>query len=278
MKKQLDKKRELPVIQIEGTEFFVDVNKLELSQKGNPRNSISIFHMRDLGDGYEFSYGLQEKNIPHLYSSNKRITVKIPELVKLDPEGMAAKYNIADVTGRSDFDLMVDQDALRKRIRLGQLPTVDIAGHTFYADARIDLLRPKDDYTTMGIRFSEIAHYFDEQKNCYIIPYNPATHQFQELDYDTITEYPKELLAVEFPHEYTLDPIGWNRANGFDETQNLKKAGLKLQFEARTIPWKETGIDETIKENLKRLQPEKRKSGQSGPTPENASKRRGRKM
>lgn len=274
----MKEKRTLPTINIEGTEFLVDVNKLELSQKGNPKNIISIFHMRDLGDGYEFSYGLQEKNIPHLYSSNEKITVTIPELVTLDPQGMAAKYNIADVTGKSDFDLMVDQDVLRKRIRLGQLPTVDIAGHIFYADARIELLRPKDDFTTMGIRFSEIEHYFDEDKNCYIIPYNPTTHQFQELDYDTITEYPKELLAVEFPHEYTLDPIGWNRHNGFDETQNLKKTGLKLEFTARTIPWNETGIDQTIKKNLKRLQPEKIKSGQLQSTADNPAKKRGRKM
>lgn len=274
----MKEKRALPTINIEGTEFLVDVNKLELTQKGNPKNTISIFHMRDLRDGYQFSYGLQEKNIPHLYSSNEKITVTIPKLVKLDPEGMAAKYNIADITGKSDFDLMVDQDVLRKRIRLGQLPTVDIAGHIFYADARIDLLRPKDDFTTMGIRFSEIEHYFDKDKNCYIIPYNPTTHQFQELDYDTITEYPKELLAVEFPHEHTLDPIGWNRHNGFDETQNLKKTGLKLEFTARTIPWNETRIDQTIKENLKRLKPEKIKSGQSQSTPDSPAKKRGRKM
>jgi hypothetical protein len=274
----MKEKRALPTINIQGTEFLVDVNKLELSEKGNLKNTISIFHMRDLGDGYEFSYGLQEKNISHLFSSNKKITVTIPELVKLDPVGMAAKYNIADVSKKSDFDLMVDQDALQKRIRLGHLPTLDIAGHTFYADARIDLLRPKDDYTTMGINFSEIDHYFDEEKNCYVIPYNPTTHKFQELDYDNITEYPKELLAIEFPHEYELDPIGWNRRNGFDETQNLKRTGLKLQFKALTIPWNETGIDETIKENLKRLQSEKMKPGQSRSTPDNPVKKRGRKM
>lgn len=274
----MKEKRVLPTIIIEGTEFHVDVNKLQLSEKGNPKNTISIFNMRDLGDGYKFWYGLQEKNIPHLYSSNEKITVTIPELVTLDPQGMAAKYNAADITGKSDFDLMVDQEALRKRIRLGQLPTVDIAGHIFYADARIDLLRPKDDYTTMGIRFSEIEHYFDKEKKCYIIPYNPTTHQFEELDYDTITEYPKELLAVEFPHEYTLDPIGWNRHNGFAETQNLKRTGLKLEFTARTIPWNETGIDETIKENLKRLQPEKIKSGPSQPAHNNPVKKNGRKM
>lgn len=273
----MKEKRALPCITIEGTEFLIDVNKLELSEKGNPKNTISIFQMRDLGDGYEFSYGFQEKNIPHLFSSNKQTRIKIPELVQLDPEGMAAKYNVADITGKSDFDLMVDQDALKKRIHLGRLPTIDIAGHTFYADARIDLLRPKDDFTTMGISFTKIEDYFDEEKKCYIIPYNPKTHQFQEPDYENIIEYPKELIAVEFPHEYTLDPVGWNRSMGFNETQNLKRTGLKLEFTARTIPWNETGIDQTIQKNLKRLQHEKVKPEQPLSPAENLRKK-GRKM
>lgn len=278
LKKKNIMKRQLPVINIEGTDFLIDVIKLELREKGSSKNTISIFDMRDVGDGYVFFYGLEEKNIPHLFSSNEKTTVKIQELVKLDPEGMAAKYNVTDVIGKSDFDLMVDQEALHKRIRLGNLPTVDIAGHTFYANARIDLLQPKDDFMTIGINFSEIHHYFDEDKNQYIIPYNPKTHEFQELDYDNITEYPKELLAIEFPHEQVLDPVGWNRNNGFNETQNLKEIGLKLHFKAQIIPWNETGIDETIKENIKRLQPEKVKTRQQLSTFDKPPKKRGRKM
>jgi hypothetical protein len=247
------KERELPTTNIEGTEFHIDVNKLELREKANPENTISIFDMRDVGDGYEFLYGKEEKNIPHLFSSNEKITVKIPDFVELDPAGMTLKYNVADVTGKSDFDLMVDQVALHKRIRLGNLPTVDILGYTFYADARIDLLRPKDDFRTIGICFSEIEHYLNTEERCYIIPYNPKTHEFQELDYDNLTEYPKDLVAISFPDEQVLDPIGWNRYNRFNETQNLKKIGLKLNFKAERVPWENTGIDETINENLKRL-------------------------
>ncbi len=276
--KEPDYKRELPTINIEGTEFLVDLNKLELREKLNFKNTISIFDMRDVGDGYTFQYGFSEKNIPHLFSSNEKTTVKIPDLVKLDPEGMALKYNVADVSGKDDFDLMVDQDALHKRIRLGNLPTLDIAGHTFFADARIDLLRPKDDFTTLGICFSDIDHYFNEEEHSFIIPYNPKTHQFQELDYDKITEHPKDLIAVQFPHQQILDPIGWNRYHGFNETQNLKEIGLKLHFEAKLIPWEKTGIDETIKENIKRLKPDTLQSKKQIPETDKTLKKRGRKM
>lgn len=46
--------RELPTINIEGTDFVVDVNKLELREKADPINIIPFEDMRDVGDGYTF--------------------------------------------------------------------------------------------------------------------------------------------------------------------------------------------------------------------------------
>ncbi len=202
--------RALPIYTIEGTDFIVDVANLQLREKENPQNTIKVFDMSDFGDRYTFHYNPRIKNIPGQRAEyNNSIIIEMPELVKLDPQGMSEKYNVANVDGKTDFDLMVDQEALHTRIKLGKLPTIDIAGHTFYADARIDLLRPKDDFMTMGIKFSDIQPYCFEDR--YIIPYNPKTHEFQEPNYNTITEYPKDLLVIEFPHERILDPVGWNR-------------------------------------------------------------------
>ncbi|MGN6437280.1 MAG: hypothetical protein ACTHMM_12135 [Agriterribacter sp.] len=250
--------RALPIYTIEGTDFIVDVANLQLREKENAQNTIKIFDMSDLGDRYVFHYNPQIKNIPEQRAEyNNSIIIEMPELVKLDPQGMSEKYNVANLEGKNDFEVMVDQDALHSRIKLGKLPTIDIAGHTFYADARIDLLRPKDDFMTMGIKFSEIQPYFFEDKDRYIIPYNPKTHEFQEPDYDKITQYPKDLLVIEFPHERILDPVGWNRYNGFSETYDLKETGLKLEFKARIIPWNEIGIDHTIQRNIKKLSQQK---------------------
>lgn len=245
--------KEFPMINIEGTDFVVDVKRLELREKAEPENNILFEDMRDVGNGYTFEYSQKEKNLPGLFN-NESIIVKIPEFVILDPIGMAQKYKMADVIGKTDFEVMVDQDALNKRLKKGMLPTIEIVGHTFYADARIDMLRPKDDFLSRGILFSEIDHYFSEEKNAYIIPYDPKKHEFRELDYDKITEHPKELVAVKFPFQRELDPVGWNRRNGFGETEDLKKVGLKLHFKAQTIPWYKTGIDDVIKENLKNLE------------------------
>jgi hypothetical protein len=209
--------------------------------------------MRDIGDGYVFDYSLKDKNLPGLF--NKEITtIKLPEMVILDPTGMAHKYHISldAINDKTDFDLMVDQKAFDMRVNKGILPAVDIAGHTFYVDIRMDMLRPKDDFLSRGVVFDEIDHYFSEERNAYLIPYDPKKLEFRELDYDKVIEYPKNLIAIEFPRQKEPDPVGWNRNGGWNIKDNLKQIGLKPHFQAKTIPWEETYLREIIKINLQK--------------------------
>lgn len=243
-------KRELPVYNIEGTDFEVDVVNLQLRQKANPGNVISLSDMRDVGDGYVFEYSPKEKNIPILFTDDV-LTVKILELVQLDPAGMAQKYDhpLATIHTKTDFDLMVDQQAFSRRL-MGHLPTLDIAGQIFFVDIRMDMLRPKDDFLSSGISFSEIDHYYDDMREEYIIPYNYKTHEFQEVDH-TMTTIPPEVMIVSFPHESRLDPVGVNRSRCMGEKDGLKEVNLKSHFEAKLFSWKESGFIEAIKENIR---------------------------
>lgn len=61
----------------------------------------------------------------------------------------------------------INQEAYDLRVNKGMLPTIDIAGHTFYVDIRMDMLRPKDDFLSKGIVFSDIENYYDEDKRTY---------------------------------------------------------------------------------------------------------------
>lgn len=134
------------------------------------------------------------------------------------------------------------------RVNKGLLPTLDIAGHTFYVDLRMGMLRPKDDFLSHGIIFSDIENYFDDTTDRYIIPYNPKTHEFEELD-DQITEFPEDLLAISFPHQYKMDPIGFNRQMGVNLKDGLSSSGLKLNYTAKIIPWEKTFIAYLIEAN-----------------------------
>lgn len=252
--------RELPIINLEGTDFIVDVSKFELREKEDPANIITLQDMIDVGEGYAYGH------------------LEIPEFVRMDPEGMASKYKVDDITGKTDFDLMVDQEAFDKRVNHGLLPILDISGHSFYVDIRMDMLRPHDDFLSKGIVFDEIDNYFSEEENAYIIPYNPKTHEFQELDYENITEFPKDLIAVQFPFQKELDPIGWNRAGGWDIKDDLKLIGVKSHFEAKTVPWQKTWLPYVINDNLKRQKQEDKKKPTVKPVQQKDQKRKGRKM
>ena len=184
---------------------------------------------------------------------------------KLSGQRKSVPHNMDDAKGYIDWVIgvqqkkaetkqgknVVNEKAYDLRVNKGMLPTIDIAGHTFYVDIRMDMLRPKDDFLSKGIVFSNIQNYYDEDKRAYTLPYNPKTHEFQEPDYRTIKEPPKDLIAVQFPSERLLDRIGWNRHYGFELTHGLAKQDLKLQFKAKQIPWEKTVLVDLMKSNLK---------------------------
>lgn len=271
--------QELPTINIEGTDFIVDVYRFELIEKEDRNNILHLSDWHEKENGYGFYYDTKLKNIPYdpNFRDDTTTYVEIPEFVKMAPTAMSQKYNLPvdQIKNMSDFELMVDQDVYDLRVNKGILPTVDIAGHAFYVDIRMDMLRPKDDFLSRGIVFDQIDHYFSEERNAYLIPYDPKKHEFRELDYDNLTSIPKDIIAIEFPFQRELDPIGWNRKGGWDIKEDLKQIGLKSHFQAKTVPWKETFIHDIISDNLKKM---KEKQDQKVNIKTNSKKGKGRKM
>jgi hypothetical protein len=281
---------ELPEIEIEGTQYKFDINQMALLEKERPEWRLLLEDMKDCGTHYEFVYDRNSKRLDESRTSDginaadkeKQIfsTVKISQISEMDPLGMCKKYNctLDDIHQKTDFEIMVDQKAFDLRINKGLLPTIEIAGHTFYVDLRMVKLRPKDDFLSQGIVFSDIESYYDGDKRTYTIPYNPKAHQFQEPDYRLMTEFPKDLIAVEFPSERLLDRIGWNRKYGFDIKHGLVKQGLKMQFTAKNIPWEKTFLVDLIKSNLKAEMMLKKAAENQQPIPPKQSKHKGHKM
>ena len=89
----------LPVVDIKGTSFYVDVLHEELRQKDNSQNRISFNAFEQEGDGYTFLYDTVSKNVsPQTISDTETESrfcwVTLPALMELDPEGIALKYDI----------------------------------------------------------------------------------------------------------------------------------------------------------------------------------------
>lgn len=244
---------ELPIVDLKGTDFYVDVTRFQLMEKWNSSNVIPFEKIQDYGDYYIIDYNKAIKNVRE-FPDSRDIEIPMKQFVEIDPEGMARKYNISveEVKCKTDFDFMVDQKEYDLRVNQGRLPTIDIAGHLFYVDMRMNKLRPKDDFLSKGISFSEIDDHYSEERKAYLIPYDPKKHEFRALDYENITSIPTDLIAVAFPFQKILDPVGWNRQNGWYIKDDLKHIGVKGQFTAKEIDWNHTYIVDIIKDNLER--------------------------
>lgn len=251
--------RELPTINIMGTDFVVDVIKEELREKGDPLNIMSMKGIADNGParGYYFTYDVSTKNFPEVEKlmqqaeSDELVNIELPEFKNIDPIGMAEKYKISLEQvheSNSDFELaVVPGSPLDRRLNKGILPTLEIEGHIFYVDVQMNKLRPKDDFKSKGIDFREIADYYDRYSRLFAIPYNPVTHEFQEIDLSVLRDLPKDTIVIQFPHPHVLDPIGWGKKYG-DEYNYLSFEGM--QFQAHTLPWSQTNLIENIKRNV----------------------------
>ena len=255
--------RKLPTYTIAGTEFIVDVQQELLLQADIPYNTIHFHEMDYRTSHYYFHYDTSLKNLSKSAGGAYEI-VRLPNMTELDPLGMAQKYGMepSQITGKTDVEVVNDPEQIKMR-ESGRQPVIEIAGHPFFVDIHWGLLRPKDDFSTLGIPLNDLDSYLSDYGKSYQIPYDPKTHTFKEPDYSTLTSIPKDLIVVEFPSQQILDPIGYARKYELDKNAVLRKSPLQMQMKARTVPWEETSIRQVIASNLKTRTKEKaqRKKG-----------------
>jgi len=245
-------KRALPIINIQGTDFKIDIDKLRLTEKANENNFIPLGYMSEVPEGgYEFDYGLKSRNIRNIWIDEKSVRVKIPELVELDPLGMSERYNIPlqELKDKTDFEIMVNQKLFDQRVNQGILPTINIAGYLFYVVIDKDRLIPKNDPASEGIPLPFFAQY-DQVLGDNVFAYDPKNREIKEIDYFKITEIPEGLIAIQLPYSFSMDPIGWNLIVNKNAKSGLKTCELKMHFTAPQIPWEKTDLPDIIKENL----------------------------
>lgn len=278
-----------PEIELDGTKYLFDINQLALVEKYRPEERKLFFdEMKDYGTHYEFVYNRNSKRLDadrtengidaYITGKHSFAIITVPRMGDIDPTGMSSKYNCSldYIRQNSDLDIMI-KEAYDMRVNKGMLPTIEIEEHTFYVDLRMDKLRPKDDFLSNGIGFSQIEDYFNDTTEKYVIPYNRQKKELGEIDYETITKIPKDLVVVEIPSEIKMDPIGWNRLHGFDLKDGLRETGLQMNFTAKQAKWEDIYVPQKIKENLAQL---KREKQQNKPikTSQNQQSKKGRKM
>jgi len=119
--------RALPIINMAGTDFYVDTRLFEFREVADPSNIISMHEIRESpeGDVTGFVFDRRSKNVYTEMVDPEHIPeyvqlVIIPPLTELDPVGLARKYGLADDAFTKTAQPKQDSSIRRKRNRKGR--------------------------------------------------------------------------------------------------------------------------------------------------------------
>ncbi|MBK1439806.1 hypothetical protein JHJ32_07415 [Parapedobacter sp. ISTM3] len=261
-------KRELPIYEIDDLRFTVEVDNGLLRNIENSREVLGFSFMEDKGTHYLlYRYPDTGVQMPPSFASNVQAytETEVPQMVKLDPEGVASKYGIEiDKLPERDLDLVGNAELFELREQ-GVLPTVEIHGHIFHVYLRTGYLQPKDDYTTLGIPLSKLG--YDPSGTRYMFIYDTEKHTLFETDWDELTAIPKEAIPIALPFDKVLDPYYVAEKNGWIKYPDMSRSWfnefpVRYNLVAQVLPWDETFVPDLIKENVERKKQEGKAVGE----------------
>lgn len=91
--------RDLPLFQIGGTDFFVDIQQHQLREKDNPHNRMTLGNVKEEYGFSFFYYDTLTKNRYHDGTADlpeRVMLIILPSLKELDPVGLARKHGLQD--------------------------------------------------------------------------------------------------------------------------------------------------------------------------------------
>ncbi|WP_433903278.1 hypothetical protein [Sphingobacterium puteale] len=224
----------MKTLKISNTEYIVDIDNNRLVESPS-RNCILRFQdMKEVPEGYAFNFDADGK-LAGGKGTHRHI---IPFMVQLDPEGMAKKYGIEPQSlPAKDRDLKFNKKILEERVG-GKLPVFKIHDQDFIVDLRLGLLRPVNDFSTMGIVLRELD--IDPSGTVYQFLYHTKKHEVVLWD-ENIQAIPKNVLPVEIPIDHVLDPFGFAmRHSEMGGLSSRYPMGRKEDIEK--IDWNATGL------------------------------------
>lgn len=140
-------------------------------------------------------------------------------------------------------------DLLEKRKR-GVLPQIEIAGHTYTVDIRLNELRePEVPYRKLGIDEMVTA----QDGRHYLFFYDPDKRSILHASPDMVT-VPENVVLVEIPDEMGLDPVGMARKYGLGDDYFLKMHPYEQGVKAKVTPLEKSGLPEYVASNRKQVQ------------------------
>ncbi|MEZ2442748.1 hypothetical protein AB6805_13585 [Chitinophaga sp. RCC_12] len=178
-------------------------------------------------------------------------------MVKLDPEAMAAKFNLTvEDLPENDALLHCDRYLLDQR-KAGRLPVISIEGSGFFVDWQRRLLLPCDDNRHPGLDIEKMV--LDRSYTRMFFFYDRNKRQQIEIN-PAMTTVPENVVGIEVPAIEFLDPYalalqyGWQQQMGWFDLHPVQ-----LNLKARTVPLEQTIIPDLVRSNTSRHQMKRKK-------------------
>lgn len=269
-------KRRLPVFEIEGTPFQVDISRFALVKYANPEtslveygdktNEISFLDMKDCGTHYEFGYNPKRKSLSRgKENGEEEIPVKVPRLGLLDPLGMVEAYNctLQDLKTRTDYDIIVDYNKkLYDRRISGELPTIDLAGRIYEVHYEENSLRPKGwEGETISL-WDYRQCYYDDVEGIYFLYYDTRENKAVNPGADGSWDKVEDRIKVMVKDVASLDCMKAGEKYGNAYTGHIF-CDVKLQHVAEVISLEKNDHEDSQSMKLRRKYEKKRKDGVS---------------
>lgn len=258
----------MPIWEIKGTSFFVDVEAALLRQVDDVSNVIDIYEMKDEGTHYSFPWDGERKNIVLYTAEGAYPIVQLPPMAAIDPVGMRKKYSLkpGQLLPKRDADFKCDPDLLRRRIQEGRQPIVDILGKKYYVVWLLKQLCahvPFDEpflpsiVSLRRLAFYDYQYFFPkgssdvENRDIFRFLYDKKKRKGVVFD-GHAQSYSKNVVVLQIPYAKALDPVSEARRKYLDPTSFVDKYPLKKKHVARVIPWEKTRFSELFRVNLQK--------------------------
>ncbi|WP_367866998.1 hypothetical protein [Pedobacter sp. WC2423] len=225
--------------EILGVSYLVDVDRDMLLLVEDPEIGLSFKNMHYTDTHYLLKYN----RLSPVDGDNSKVNpgqivdVPIPHKVILNPVAMARKYGVTveALKGRTDYDVMVDQDLLNQRIN-GKLPEISIAGSDFIYDIKLNALLPKDKIGGNLMIGPDV--YLSEDEMHYTFLYNPVKREIVHYDRNMV-EFSAGVFMAKIPNQLRLDPYGMIEKLGLHVKDTLVKFPIQKSMTAQLTPLSE---------------------------------------
>lgn len=228
-----------------GAVFLIDAGQRTLIQNGTfPPNIIELDKLPKFKGEHVMVYDWEKHNhldvpLKKAFKSDDRELILLPkELTALAQTPADEECDRINLESRENgYGFSLANQALNDRL-MGKLPTLEMAGHTFYIDVRLWELRLKDDPLT-SISLDEISPYEQDGKATFL--YSPGTRSVFHPDWRA-TGIPDGVVAVQTPSIVHLDPVGLARYFNKQDGYYLDRYDFRTEQKAAIVPLAETNF------------------------------------